>query len=93
MMEKGLLGLSFEFLPKIKFIVGMICCLCGTVLSLFLPQVIGQLMEVSFLACLMATPSLKLASGIGHATFSECRWLVGRPETTVEYCSKFVSGT
>lgn len=58
MMKKRLLSLLFRFLPKVTFSVGLLLCLGGTVLSLFLPQMIGRLMEPDFLTEVITSPSL-----------------------------------
>lgn len=57
-MKKRLLSLLFTLLPKVRFSVGVLLCLCGTVLSLFLPQVIGRLLEPRFLTEVVTSPNL-----------------------------------
>ena len=53
-MNKSLLYLMLGFLNKPKFIIGLILSFVGTIMSLFLPQFIGNLLNEEFLKTLLS---------------------------------------
>ena len=57
-MTNPLFKLLIGFLNKPKFIVGFILSLLGTSLGLLLPQVIGKLLDITFLTEIASQPLL-----------------------------------
>ncbi len=56
-MTNPLFKLLIGFLNKPKFIVGFILSLLGTSLGLLLPQVIGKLLDITFLTEIASQPA------------------------------------
>ena len=57
-MTNPLFKLLIGFLNKPKFVVGFILSLVGTSLGLLLPQVIGKLLDITFLTEIASQPLL-----------------------------------
>lgn len=61
MKYKSIFHMLFQFLNKSQFILGIFLSVIGTILSLFLPQLIGQLISAEFLQSIISNPDYLMA--------------------------------